>query len=358
MSAPRTIVRTVLIVVGVLVGLYILYLLRKPLSWVFIAGFVAIALSGPVNWLSRRVPRGLAILLTYLGLILVPLLLLAVLVPPIVRGASDLADHAPQYVRDVSDFVNKNETLRKLDENYGIISTLEDEAKKLPGKIGSAASTLGDVGLGIVNSVFALVSILILSVFLDASGRRWIDKGLEMVPPDRQERLQHAVDRIGTAVGGYVAGALVQATIAGVTTFIVLTILGVPFAAPLAVATAFFDLIPLVGATIAAILVGIVTLFHDFPTATIVWVIWAIVYQQIENSVIQPQIQRRAVEVHPFVVLVSVLFGATLFGIVGALVAIPIAASIQITIREYWDYRREVRTRRVAGAAPLIEPPT
>ena len=100
-------------------------------------------------------------------------------------------------------------------------------------------------------------------------------------------------------------------------------ILGIPFAAPLAVLVGFADLIPLIGATIAAILVGIVTIFADFPIDTIIWAIWAIVYQQLENTVIQPQIQRRAVDLHPFLVLVSVLFGATLFGVAGALLAIP-----------------------------------
>jgi predicted PurR-regulated permease PerM len=115
----------------------------------------------------------------------------------------------------------------------------------------------------------------------------------------------------------------------------------VPFRAPLAVLVFLFDLIPLVGATIAAVLVGIVTVFSDFPTVTIIWVIWSIVYQQVENTVIQPRIQQRTVQVHPFVVLVSVLFGATLLGIVGALVAIPAAASIQIVAREWWDFRRQ-----------------
>jgi predicted PurR-regulated permease PerM len=162
-------------------------------------------------------------------------------------------------------------------------------------------------------------------------------------------RLRRAADRIANAVGNYVGGALLQATIAGVTTFIVLSILGVPFAAPLAVITALFDLIPLVGATIGAILVGVVTAFHDFPVATIVWAIWAIIYQQVENTMIQPQIQRRAVEVHAFVVLVSVLFGATLFGILGALLAIPVAASMQIAVREWWDYRRAITVELPPG---------
>ena len=137
-------------------------------------------------------------------------------------------------------------------------------------------------------------------------------------------------------------GALLQALMAGVATFLVLTILGVPFAAPLAVMVALLDLIPLVGATLGAIIVGVVTLFDNFPTVTIIWVVWAIVYQQLENNLVQPQIQRRAVQLEPIVVLVSVLFGSTLFGIVGALLAIPLAASAQIAAREYVAYRREI----------------
>ena len=121
---------------------------------------------------------------------------------------------------------------------------------------------------------------------------------------------------------------------------LLLLILGVPYALPLAVVVFLLDLVPLVGATLGAILVGIVTLFSDFPIDTIVWTIYAIVYQQVENNVIQPRIQARAVQLDPLIVLISVLFGSTLFGVLGALLAIPVAASIQITIREYVTLRR------------------
>ena len=170
-----------------------------------------------------------------------------------------------------------------------------------------------------MNSVFAGITIFILSIFMVAGGRRWISWFLTTRDPEHAERIERALDHIGQAVGAYFRGALLQATIAGLSSFIVLTILGVPFAAPLAVVVFFFDLIPVVGATLAAILVAVVTLFVNFPVALIVWVIFAIVYQQVENYVIQPQIQRRAVEIEPFTVLVAVLFGATLFGIIGAL---------------------------------------
>lgn len=354
--APATIIRVVLIIVGVVISLYLIWLLRKPLSWVFIAGFLAIALTGPVNVLSRVMPRRLAIATTYLGVILIPALLIAILVPPIVNEAADLADKAPQYAQDVQDYVNNSDKLKKLEDDYGVVTKLKQEAEKLPNRIGGAASTLGNVGVGLVNSIFALVTILVLSVFLVSSGPGWIRKIIELQPVEHRARLERAFQSIGRAVGAYVAGAVVQATIAGVSTFIVLSILGVPFAAPLAVVTALADLVPLVGATIGAVVVALVTVFQDFPTVTIIWIVWAIVYQQIENSVIQPQIQRRAVNVHAFVVLVAVLFGSALFGIVGALLAIPIAATIQITVLEYWQYRKEVRQRLDVGV-PILEPP-
>jgi predicted PurR-regulated permease PerM len=339
----RVILRVVLIVVGVGLALYLIYLLRKPLTWIVIAAFIAVAISGPINRLSKHMRRGFAVLIAYLCLFAVPVGLGAIIVPPIVNGANDLAEKAPEYAAQAQDFVNKNKRLRKIEKDYGVISQLEDQAKKLPAKLGGAAGTLKDVGIGIVNSIFAAVTIVILSVFMAANGRRWVSRAIAFQPPERVERLERAADRIASAVGNYVGGAVAQATIAGVTAYIVMRILGIPFAGPLAVLVAFADLIPLVGATIAAVLVAIVTLFADFPIDTIIWVIWAIAYQQIENAVIQPQIQRRALDINPFIVLVSVLFGSTLFGILGALLAIPIAASVQIAVLEWWALRQSGR---------------
>jgi predicted PurR-regulated permease PerM len=341
--SPRVILRIVLIIVCVVITLYVIYLLRKPISWLIIATFLAVAMSGPVNLLSRRMRRGFAIFLSYLGLLLVPVLLGAILVPPIVNGVNDLATKAPDYARQVSDYVEKNERLRKLENDYGVVTKLEEEANKLPEKAGTAAGTLKDLGVGLVNSIFAGLTILILSVFMVANGRSWVSRAIELRGTEHVDRLERTVDRISAAVGNYVGGALAQATIAGITAFIVMKILGIPFAGPLAVLVGIADLIPLIGATIAAVLVGIVTLFADFPIDTIIWVIWAVVYQQLENTVIQPQIQRRAVDLNPFITLVAVLFGSTLFGILGALLAIPFAASLQIAVLEWWRYRRETR---------------
>lgn len=354
--ATRTILRTLLVVLCVVFALFLIYELRKPLGWLVIATFIAIALSGPVNLLSRRMPRGLAIAVAYLALILVPIGIAALIVPPLVRELTDLAKNVPRYVNDAQDWLTNNPTLRDLDEQYDIGQRLQQEAAKLPEHLDDAAGTLSDVGGTIVGSLFEAFNIFILSIFMVASGRRWVDRAITLARPEHAGRIKRAVDRIGIAVGNYVGGALFQATIAGLTTFVVLTILGVPFAAPLSAIVFLFDLIPLVGATLAAIVVGLVTVFNDFPIDTIIWVVWAIVYQQVENNVIQPQIQRRAVEIHPFAVLVSVLFGATLFGIVGALLAIPFAASIQIAIREWWDYRQSAVVEMPPGV-DLPEPP-
>jgi predicted PurR-regulated permease PerM len=130
----------------------------------------------------------------------------------------------------------------------------------------------------------------------------------------------------------------------------VLSILGVPYALSLGFVVGFFDLIPLVGATLGAIFVGIATLTADFPTATIVWVAFIIVWQRFEDYVVQPLVYGRTLKVNPIVTIVSVLAGASLLGILGALLAIPTAAAIQILLREWWT------NRQARKSTPLVSP--
>jgi predicted PurR-regulated permease PerM len=325
-STPRSIARIVLIVVTVLLTLYVLYLLRRPLSWLIIAAFIAIAAAGPVNFFQRYMKRGIAIALVYLILILIPFGLGALLVPPLVGEIEQVAANAPEYVQDIEDYVQKNDTLNNLNEDYDIVSKLQEEAQKLPERIPDAAGVLSDIGVGLVNSIFAAVSILILSIFMVAGGPRWVSSFVAMQRPEHAERIERTLRRIANAVGNYVGGALVQATIAGVAAYVMLKILGAPFAGPLAV--------------------------------LIIWVIFAIVYQQVENYLIQPQIQKRATAIEPFVILVAVLCGSTLFGVIGALLAIPIAASIQIALHEWAEYRREVEAAQAEAGGPTPAPET
>jgi len=284
--------------------------------------------------------RGFAVALTYIAMVLIPVLIMAALVPPIITQGNNLANSLPVYVEDLSRTVQKNSQLRKIERDYDITGKLQEQAAKLPAKLGDAAGVLSSIGVGIVNSVFAGITIFVLSIFMLNSGRGALDAYADRHPPERAVWMKLLYDRIGATVGNYVAGALVQATIAGVTAWIVLMILGVQYALPLAVVVFLLDLVPLVGATLGAIIVGIVTLFTHFPTVTIIWVVFSVVYQQVENTVIQPRIQARAVAVHPFVVLVSVLIGSTLFGVLGALLAIPVAGIVQVVARNLWDERR------------------
>jgi predicted PurR-regulated permease PerM len=356
MSNTRIVLRTVLVVLTVVLTLYLVYLLRQPITWLVIAAFIALALSAPVGYLAKWIPRGLAIAVVFLLLILVPIGIGAAIVPTIIGEAEELVDNLPAYAQDLREFVNDNQRLRSLEQEYDVTGRLEDEARKLPDRFGDAASVLGDIGAGLVSSIFAFVTILILAVFMMGGGPRWREAFLATQDPVRAEAFRRAGDRIARAVANYVAGVLVQATIAGITAYIVLSILGVPFAGALALLIALFDLIPLVGATLGAIVVGVITLFVDFPTATIVWAIYSVVYQQVENNLIQPQIQNRAVEIQPFLVLVSVLFASTLFGVLGALLAIPAAASISVVMREYFAYRRSVaeHRRQKVSTTPIL----
>jgi predicted PurR-regulated permease PerM len=358
--SPQIVLRTLFVTVSFAILLYLVYLLRKPIGWVLIATFLAVALSGPVNVLNQWMRRGFAITIVYIGLLLIPIGIGALVVPPLVTQGNNLIQNLPQYAQDAQDFAHKNPRLRKIEQDYNITEKLQQQAAKLPARVGDAANILGNIGLGLVNSLFSLFTILVLAAFLLSSGRTWLNKALELRPPGHATRIRNALDHMGKAVGAYVGGVLAQATLAAILAYIVLAILGVPFAAALAIVIFFADLVPLVGATIGAILVGIVTVFGDFPTATIVWVIYSIVYQQVENTLIQPQIQKRAVNVHPFIVLVAVLFGSTLLGVLGALVAIPVAASVQIAIREWWDYRHDQTVNDIiapTGPSPADTPP-
>ena len=340
LSSVRVILRAVLVVVAVVLVLWLIYVLRKPLTWIFIAAFITIAVSGPINLLSRRMRRGLAVAIVYFCLILTPFALIALLVPPIVEQGNNLVQNLPDYAQQVTAFVKDNDRLRQLEDDYDITGKLEAEAAKLPGRLGAAAGVLSDIGLGLVNSIFAGVTILVLSLFMGSSGRRFLDAWARRYRADREAWMRNLFQRIGNAIGNYMAGALLQASIAGVTGYIVMLILGIDYALPLAVIVFVLDLLPLVGATLGALIVGVVTLFSDFPVDTLIWAAFAITYQQVENNIIQPRIQSRALQLDPLVVLISVLFGSTLAGVLGALLAIPVAASIQITIHEYLALRR------------------
>ena len=176
MVSVRDIVRIVLVVVCVAITLYLLWRLRKPISWLLISIFLAVALSPPVNCLARRMKRGFAIAIVYLGLLLVPILLIALIVPPLITEANNFADNVPQYADDVTEFVQDNERLREHQRGLRHHEQARGGgAASSPNRLGGAAGTLRDIGFGIVSSLFALLTILVMTAFLLGSGRQWID---------------------------------------------------------------------------------------------------------------------------------------------------------------------------------------
>jgi predicted PurR-regulated permease PerM len=329
----RQIARILFTVAALSAFLYLLVQIRSTLLLFGIAIFLAVALGPAVDFFARgRLPRSAAILLVYVLIFMVFGGVLSLIVPPVVNGATDLSRDLPGYVDDL----RNNKTLRDFDNKYDVTPKLKEEAQKLPDKLGDAAGALQSIATGVVNAAFQLLTILTMTFFLLLDGRRIANFVVTRFGRHREERLRGVMERIYKSTSGYVAGALTITSINGILTFIVLTILGVPFAVPLAVMMSFFGLIPLVGATIGGVLILIVTLFTDFPSATIIYGAFLIFYQQLENNVLQPFIFKRTVNVPPLAVIVAILAGSALLGVVGALVAIPIAAAVQIVIKEFF----------------------
>jgi predicted PurR-regulated permease PerM len=343
------IARVVLTAVAIAAALYFIYLIRTVVELVLISVFLAIALSPIVNALDRgRFPRWAAILTVYFGIVLSIFGLGLAVVPPVVNGVNDLVDNLPRYVEDLRD----NRQFRKYDEKYDIVDKLQKEAEKLPSRVGDAAGTLRDVTVGVFTRAVQLLTVLVITFILILDGRRFAEWFFRQLDADAEKRARDVAHEINRAVTGYVVGNLLISVLAGIMTYVTLTILGVPFAVPLAVLMALFDLIPLVGATLGGIVIGIVCAIVDFPTAPIVWVIVLLVYQQAENHLVQPIIYGRTVQLHPLLVIISILIGGTLLGVLGALLAIPAAAVVQILVKDWWQHRPGRPAQQAVLAGP------
>jgi predicted PurR-regulated permease PerM len=335
--SARAVAKVVLVAAGVVAALYFSYLIRTVIGLVLIAGFFAIAIAPAVNYLDgRKVPRWAAILLVYLGIAGGIFGIGLLIVPPLVTGVESLSSDLPGYVDDL----RNNQTFRDYDNRYHITEKLKEQADQLPSKLGDAAGTLRDVTVGVFSRFVQLFSILVITFFLVKDGSRLLEFFYRQMPRGRALRFRRVAGDISDAISGYVFGNFVISILAGLVTYVTLRIIGVPFALPLAILFGFFDLIPLVGATLGGILVGIVVAFAaDFPIWLIVWAAVLILYQQVENNLVQPFVYGKAVQLHPLIVIVAILIGAALLGVLGALMAIPAAAAIQAVVRDYWRFK-------------------
>jgi predicted PurR-regulated permease PerM len=334
--SPRGVVRLVAIIVACAFALFLFWKVRSVVRLVAIALFLALTLNPLVDSLDTRikVPRAAIIVVIYLLLIAFVVAIGAALVPSLVRQVHQLSTNAPTYVHDL----RQNASFRHYDDRYHITSALTRQASQLPNKLQHATGSLQSATVRVFAAAGNFLTVMTIAFLLMLRGRDYVQLALKLTGK-QQERYRNLVIQVNQAVASYMLGNVVISVLCTLSSWIVLVILGVPYALSLAIVMGFFDLIPLVGATLGAILVGIATATVDFPTATIVWIIFNIVYQRIENDMIQPVVYGRALNVNPLVTIVSVLVGAQLLGILGALLAIPSAAAIQILLRDWWGNR-------------------
>jgi predicted PurR-regulated permease PerM len=303
---------------------------QQVLVLVLVALFLAVGLNPAVEWLARRMRRTLAVTLIIGALLGLFGGFIAAAVPPISKQATALADDTPGYLDRLR---NNNSVVRDLDNRYHFINTVKDRVNKGPTFGLSALHGAIGIGKAVVSAVFAVLTVIILTIYFLANFpeiKRW---SLRLVPRSRRPRVGLITDEALRRVGGYVLGNLATSVVAGVTSLIFLEIVRVPYAVALSLFVAILDLVPLVGATIAAVVVSAVALFHSLPVG-IATIIFFVVYQQFENYVLVPRVMKRTAAVSPLATVVAALIGGTLLGIVGALLAIPVAAAIQIVVDE------------------------
>jgi predicted PurR-regulated permease PerM len=338
-----------LAVIAVAVLLVIVVLeVRTTLRWLFAALFLTLALNPAVGRVEslrirgrRPFPRWLAILVVYvIGMAFFVFLVLQV-VPPVVREFEELGSKAPGYVDDFKDWANQNPQFQDLNQKYHITSALSSQASSIPSELGSAAGDVRDLTVSILEHLLAAITILALTYFLLLDGRQQGDRLLARLDPDTATRLRRIATRIAGVVKSYVTVNLMLAVAAGVFTWLSLEIMGVDLAVTMGVIVGLFDLMPLIGFTVGGLFVAIVAAFHDFPRSLLIWAVLFVVYQQLQDRVIQPLLYRSAVKIHPAIGILSILVGAELAGILGALLAIPTAASIGVLIDEGLRWRRE-----------------
>ena len=326
------------------IGLYALYTVRAILVRILIALFIAVSLDPAVRLLARRgVRRGVAVTLIFLlALALVAGFLLSV-IPPMVDQFRNLVDDLPGYLAKLQ---ARSAQFRELNDRFNVTDQLQ-------GLVGTLPSRLGTGVLGITSRVFGAVfntlTVLVFTIYFMADMPRIRAGVVRLFPVDRRPRARQVVDLVVDKVGGYMIGNIIISIIAGVASLIAFTLLGVPFPVPLAFVVALCDLIPMIGATLGAIIGVTVALFASglWPTTVLVAAFF-VAYQQLENYLIAPRVLKTTVELGAAAVLIAGLIGATVLGLVGALMAIPIAAAFNVLLNE-----RLLAHETAVGASPI-----
>ncbi|GGK86010.1 hypothetical protein Sme01_39320 [Sphaerisporangium melleum] len=302
---------------------------RNVIVLIVVAGFLAVGLNPVVEALQRRgLHRRWAISLVFLGVIVMFALFGLAIIPPVSQQLTDFVGAVPGYMQELL----SNPTIKQLDEDYQILANLQTYITS--GGLGATVAG-GIVGAGavVLDAFFSGFTLLVLTLYFLGSLPTIKEYLLLLVPASRRRRTGAIGDQILDGIGGYVAGNVLISVIAGALSWLFLTFAGAPYALALALVVAVTDLIPLVGATVGAVIVSAVGFLQSGPLG-IACVIFFVVYQQVENYVIYPRVMSRSVDVAPAVSVIAALFGGALLGAVGALLAIPVAAAVALIIRE------------------------
>lgn len=339
-AAPRlsqwaTPVRLVVAAVGALIALWLVIELRDLLLQVLIAMILAAGISPLTERLTRiGVPRGISVLLVYVLVLLAVVGLGFLLVPPVVIQVQALVTQAPDFG---ARFV---QSLSALQRQFTFLPplgpALQDQVKQLgnqAGAIFTQALNLLGVAFGVFGGLLTLLLTLLITFYLVVDGERTRAYLLSFLPAQRLAQAYRVTDTMGARMGGWLLGQIVLSTVIGLASAIALLIVGVPNALLLAVVAAVAELIPILGPWIAAI-PAVVVAFTQDPLTALFTIIAYIIIQQLESNLLAPRIMGRAVRLHPLAVILALLAGASLFGVVGALVAVPVASAISVLLDE------------------------
>jgi predicted PurR-regulated permease PerM len=331
-----------------LIGLYSLYTIRAILVRVLVALFIAVSLDPAVRFLiGRGMRRGVAVTLIFLLAFALATGFLISVIPPLVNQFRSLVDDLPGYLTRLQD---RSAQFRDLNDRFNVSDQLQGLVGSLPSRLGSGV--LGFTGR-VFGAVFNSLTVLVFTVYFMADLPRIRSGMVRLFPVERRSRARQVLDLVVDKVGGYMIGNIIISLIAGVVSFIAFSILGVPFAVPLAFLVAICDLIPMIGATLGAVIGVTVALFTTSLWTTVLVAAFFVAYQQLENYLIAPRVLKTTVELGAAAVLLAGLVGATILGLVGALMAIPVAAAVNVLLNE-----RVTAHEAAAGVGPgEVAPP-
>jgi len=362
----KTFVRFWLVVIGFLAAIFMLFLAKTALIIIFSAAFLALALSGPVSRIRKVIPGNSRIGATAIAFLTVVLFLVAIIflvVPPIVQQTAKFIDNAPQMVETVS---TQWHGIGNLIEKYHLESEIDQAVGDFKKNTTAWVSATGQNILAGLGSVFSIMTMaflmLVLSFLMLIEGPDWMKKiwGL-YEDADMMETHRSLATRVHRVISGYVTGQLTVSGIGSMFAGGVVFLLSIFFEAvpgnlalPTIAIAFLLSLIPMFGATIGGIMITLLLLINSLPAA-IIFAVYFIIYQQIENNFISPTIQSKYVELSPLAVLVAVTIGLYVFGIAGGIISIPIAGSIKVLIEEYLSHSRKQREKSRRPLQKLVK---